>query len=156
MPDHSPVPEFRMITLVVRKTIPANPERLFAAWTEPEQLQKWWGPEGVECVDQEVDLRVGGGYRVGNRFPDGKILWIAGEFEVIDPPRRLTYSWRLEGISDAAERVSVRFEARGTATEVIITHERIPNEMFRDQHQHGWQGCLDGLAEYLEASGKRS
>ena len=149
------VPEFRMVTLVVRKTIPATPERLFAAWTEPEQLQKWWGPEGVTCIDPEVDLRVGGHYRIGNRFPDGKVLWIAGLFEVIEPPRRLTYTWRLEGISEAAERVTVRFEARGAVTEVIITHERIPNEVLREQHQQGWKGCLDGLAEYLQVSGKR-
>jgi uncharacterized protein YndB with AHSA1/START domain len=141
------------VTLVVRKTIRATPERLFSAWTEPEQLRKWWGPEGVACVDPEVDLRVGGHYRIGNQFPDKKILWIVGEFEVIEPPRRLTYTWRLEGISDAMERVSVHFEAQGDTTEVIVTHERIPNEVLRDQHQHGWIGCLDGLAEYLLVSG---
>ena len=77
MADHSPnaAPEFRMMTLVVRKTIPATPERLFAAWTEPSQLQKWWGPEGVVCIGPEVDLRVGGQFRIGNKFLDGKILW---------------------------------------------------------------------------------
>jgi uncharacterized protein YndB with AHSA1/START domain len=150
------VPEFRMVTLIVRKTIPATPERLFAAWTEPAHLQKWWGPEGIACIDPEVDLRVGGRYRIGNQFPDGKVLWITGEFEVIEPPRRLTYTWRLEGISESAERVTVRFEAQGTATEVIVTHELIPNETLRDQHQHGWQGCLEGLAEYLKASAKRT
>jgi uncharacterized protein YndB with AHSA1/START domain len=135
--------------LVVRRIIRATPERLFAAWTEPEQLRKWWGPEGVVCVDPEVDLRVGGRYRIGNQFPDQKVLWIVGEFEVVDPPHRLTYTWRLEGTSAGPERVSVYFEARGHATEVIVTHERISNEALRDQHQHGWQGCLDGLEEYI-------
>jgi uncharacterized protein YndB with AHSA1/START domain len=149
MADQAPVPDFRMITLVVRRTIPATPERLFAAWTESEQLRKWWGPEGVECIDPQIDLRVGGTFRIGNRFSDGRVLWIAGEFEVIEPPRRLTYTWRLEGISDTAERVTVRFEKRGETTEVTVTHERIANETLRDQHQHGWEGCLDGLAEYV-------
>jgi uncharacterized protein YndB with AHSA1/START domain len=141
------------VTLVVRKTIRATPERLFSAWTEPEQLRKWWGPEGVACVDPEVDLRVGGHYRIGNQLPDRRILWIVGEFEVVEPPRRLTYTWRLEGISEASERVSVHFEAHGDATEVIVTHEKIANESLRDQHRQGWQGCLDGLAEYLRGSG---
>jgi uncharacterized protein YndB with AHSA1/START domain len=145
------LPDFRMVTLIVRRTIASTPERLFAAWTEPEQLQKWWGPEDVTCIDPEVDLRVGGHYRIGNRFPDGKMLWITGEFEVIEPPRKLTYTWRIEGFSEAAERVTVRFEARGAGTEVIVTHERIPSEMLRDQHQYGWQGCLDGLAAYVQA-----
>jgi uncharacterized protein YndB with AHSA1/START domain len=156
MADQPSIPELRMITLIVRKTIAATPERLFAAWTEPAQLRKWWGPEGVECIDPEVDLRVGGSYRIGNRLPDGKVLWIAGEFEVIEPPRRLTYTWRLEGMSESEERVTVRFEARGDVTEVIVTHERISSEALRDQHQHGWQGCLDGLAGYLAPSGTGS
>jgi uncharacterized protein YndB with AHSA1/START domain len=141
-----------MVTLVVRKTIQATPERLFATWTDPEQLREWWGPEGVTCIDPEVDLRVGGRYRIGNRLSDGKILWIGGEFEVVDPPHRLTYTWRLEGAPGGSERVTVRFEPRGAATEVVVTHERIPNETIRDQHAYGWHGCLEGLAEYLKAS----
>ena len=108
------------------------------------------GPEGVVCVDPQVDLHVGGHYRIGNRFPDGKVLWITGQFEVIRPPSSLTYSWRLEGISDGAERVTVRFEVRGEMTEVIVTDERIPNRALRDQHQHGWLGCLDGVTKYLQ------
>jgi uncharacterized protein YndB with AHSA1/START domain len=157
MADFGPdaVPELGMETLIVRKTISATPERLFAAWTEPERLLKWWGPAGVSCIGAEVDLRVGGHYRIGNRLPDGKLLWIVGEFEVIEPPRRLRYTWRMEGASQAAERVTVHFEAQGEATEVIVTHERIPNRALRDQHQHGWQECLEGLVEYLEASDAR-
>jgi uncharacterized protein YndB with AHSA1/START domain len=138
-----------MVTLVVRKTIHATPERRFKAWTDPAQLLEWWGPEGVTCIDPEVDLRVGGRYRIGNRLPDGKILWIAGEFEVVDPPRQLTYTWRLEGTTGAFERVTVRFEPRGSSTEVVVTHERIANEAHRDQHAYGWRGCLDGLEEYV-------
>jgi uncharacterized protein YndB with AHSA1/START domain len=43
-------------------------------------------------VEPEVDLRVGGHYRFGNQFLDKKVLWIVGKFEVLDPPRRLTYT----------------------------------------------------------------
>jgi len=144
-------PQSEMVTLVVRKTIHATPGCLFAAWTEPAQLKEWWGPEGVACIDPEVDLRVGGRYRIGNRLPDGKVLWIAGEFEVVDPPYQLTYTWQLEGAPRASERVTVRFEPRGSATEVVVTHERIPNKAIREQHEYGWHGCLEGLAEYLES-----
>lgn len=138
-------------SLVVQKTIPAPPERLFAAWTKPDELRRWWGPDGVTCVDPQVDLRVGGRYRIGNRLPDGSILWIVGEFEVIDRPHRLTYTWRLEGSDAGAERVTVRFEARGATTDVIVTHASIATEALRDQHKHGWVGCLDGLARYSDS-----
>jgi uncharacterized protein YndB with AHSA1/START domain len=139
-----------MLTLIVRRRIRATPARLFEAWTRPAQLQQWWGPESVECVDAEIDLRVGGRYRIANRFPDGKILWIAGEFEVIEAPHRLVYSWGLEPLSGAPERVTVEFRAQGAATEVIVTHEGIPSASVRDRHEQGWHGCLDGLANYLE------
>ena len=158
MADFAPAgdSESPMETLVVRRTIQASPERLFAAWTEPEQLRAWWGPEGVVCIAAEVDLRPGGHYRIGNQLPDHTVLWIVGEFELVEAPRRLVYTWRLEGISQTTERVTVQFESRGSATEVIVTHERIPNRELRYQHLQGWQGCLSGLAKYFEASVDRS
>jgi uncharacterized protein YndB with AHSA1/START domain len=140
-------------TLVARRLIRAAPERLFAAWTEPKQLIQWWGPEGVVCTDAEVDLRVGGAYRIANRLPDGSILWIAGIFEIVDPPRRLRFSWRLESQQTDSETVIVGFEPRGTSTEVTVTHERIASAAARESHERGWIGCLAGLDRYAALSG---
>jgi uncharacterized protein YndB with AHSA1/START domain len=143
-------PNSKDTTLVVRKIIQATPERLFMAWTQPEQLKKWWGPKSVACVDAEVDLRVGGRYRIANKFPDGNLVWITGEFQIIEPPRKLVYTWRIGPESQPAELVTVSFEPRATGgTEVIVIHERIPNKIARDTHEQGWFGCLDGLAKFL-------
>lgn len=162
MPTHSsdsgaPPP----VTLVVRKTIHATRERLFDAWTRPEELKKWWGPQSVTCTDASVELTPGGSYRLANLFPNGDLVWISGEFEVIDRPHRLVYTWRvspsaIDGtVIDAGagptERVTVTFEPRGANTEVTITHERIPSIPVRTVHEQGWHGCLDKLAEYVSA-----
>jgi uncharacterized protein YndB with AHSA1/START domain len=101
----------------------------------------WWGPQGVTCPTAEVDLRVGGAFRLANRFPDGSVLWIAGVFEVIERPDRLVYTWELE-------RVTVSFVRCAEATEVIVTHERIADAAALKGHEQGWEGCLDGLAQY--------
>jgi uncharacterized protein YndB with AHSA1/START domain len=138
-----------VITLVVQRTIRASPERLFEAWTTPQQLIEWWGPDGVACIAPTVDLRIGGRYRIGNRLPDGREIWITGVFEAIDRPRLLAYTWRIEGSEAESERVTVRFESRGADTDVIVTHERIANETMRDQHALGWNGCLEGLARFI-------
>ena len=90
------------------------------------------------------------------QFPDGKILWITGQFETIERPGKLVYTWSLEPETDVSERVTITFESRGAATEVIVTHERIPNTALRDMHEQGWQGCLDGLAKYLGDDGLAS
>ncbi len=138
------------ITLVTRRTIRASAARVFDAWTQPEQLRAWWGPRPVTCSGAEIDLRVGGRYRISNALPDGTTLVIEGEFRVIEVPRRLVYTWRAGG--DEVSRVTVRFEPRGEATEVIVIHERIPSERVRESHEGGWIGCLDGLERHFIAS----
>src|SRR5687767_6184273 len=100
------------ISLVVRRTIQASVTRVFEAWTRPEELRRWWGPRPVTCSDAEVDLRVGGSYRIGNRLPDGSTIWISGEFEIVEPPERLVYTWHVEGKDPPGtehSRVSVHF-----------------------------------------------
>jgi uncharacterized protein YndB with AHSA1/START domain len=136
--------------LVVRRLIRATPEKLFAAWTRPEQLIQWWGPEGVSCPTAEIDLRPGGGYRIANRFADGALIWISGVFEVVEIPHRLVYTWQLEAVSASIERVSISFEPRDTGTEVVVTHERIGSAAARISHERGWNGCLDGLVRYAQ------
>lgn len=147
--------ESATITLEVRRTIYAPAEQVFAAWTQAAHLKKWWGPRPVTCIDAEIDLRVGGRYRIANQFPDGKLLWIFGQFEVVDAPSKLVYTWCVDPQSQVSERVTVRFDARGEATEVIVTHERIPNTATRDRHQQGWEGCLDGLVNYMNQDFKK-
>lgn len=138
------------ITRIVRVT----PERAFAAWTDPEQVVHWWGPVGVSCPEAHIDLRVGGEYRIANQFPDGRVIWIRGTFEAIDPPRQLVYSWRLDGEphDELAERVTVTFEARGgESTNIAVLHERVANPQRRRSHEAGWSGCLDGFITFIES-----
>jgi uncharacterized protein YndB with AHSA1/START domain len=139
-----------MITLVARRTIRAPRERVFAAWTEPEQLRAWWGPRPVTCKDAEVDLRVGGRLRIVNALPDGSTLTIHGEFRAVDPPRRLVYTWTMDDGAREQSLVTVTFESRGEHTEVVVVHEDIPSEPVRESHEEGWRGCLDGLERHFD------
>ena len=142
------------LSLRVSRVVRVAPEQAFAAWTDPKQIVRWWGPSGVTCPEAHIDLRVGGEYRIANRFPDGRIVWISGIFEAIEPPRCLTYSWHVDilPIDVPAERVTVRFEARpGGRTEIIVVHERIPDDERRTSHMTGWSACLDGLVTFVES-----
>jgi uncharacterized protein YndB with AHSA1/START domain len=142
-----------LASLEIRKLVPASPERVFAAWTNPLELRKWWGPKGVRCICAEIDLRVGGHYRIGNELPDNTVVWIEGVFEEIEEPSLLVYTWRVDVRSATTERVTVRLLSHDQGTEVIVRHDRIETTILRDQHVQGWMGCLDGLVEYL-ASGR--
>ena len=132
------------VALLVRRRIKATPERIFEAWTTPEQLLRWWGPHGVRCTLAEIDLRVGGRYRLDNLLPGGKSVSITGEFIEIDRPRKLIYSWTTSPEA-TPEIVTLRLEPAGEHTELTIAHERIADDPTRQAHELGWIGCLDGL-----------
>jgi uncharacterized protein YndB with AHSA1/START domain len=131
-------------TVVVRRIIEADAESLFAWWTEPEHLLRWWGPRPVTCDHAEVDLRVGGRYRLRNRLADGAVLWIEGRIERIERPHCLVYSWRA-GATESVERVRVEFVAAPGGTEVVVTHECIADAAVARSHEIGWSGCLASL-----------
>lgn len=147
------------VDLEVRRFVPAPPQRVFRAWTDPAALKHWWGPVGVRCVAAEIDLQPGGLYRIANAMPGGAIVWIHGAFEQIEPPNLLIYSWGTGEADDGAEqnaqapaeRVTVRFTPAGDGTDLVIEHRRIPTATLRDGHRSGWDGCIDGLTEYLAA-----
>jgi uncharacterized protein YndB with AHSA1/START domain len=149
MPTFHDAAKPERLTLVVRRSIRAPADRLFDAWTQREHLTRWWGPKGAHCPYAEIDLRIGGRFRIGNQFADGNVIWISGEFEHIARPSELIYTWLIEPASRTPERVTVRFNEHGGTTEVIVTHERIADEATRAQHEQGWFGCLDGLDAYL-------
>ncbi len=140
------------LSLVVRRTIRASAERLFAAWTRPAEVEAWWGPAAVRCPRAEIDLRVGGRYRIANELPDGQLLYIVGEYTLIEPPHRLAYTWRREPGPALSEFVTVRFIPRNGATEVTVVHERIIDAAIKTRHEQGWHGCFEGLAAYLAPS----
>jgi uncharacterized protein YndB with AHSA1/START domain len=72
-------------------------------------------------------------------------------FELIEPPSKLIYSWRLEIPGAGTDRVSVGFLPRDADTEVIVTHGRIASTAARTRHESGWIDCLAGLAHFAES-----
>ena len=137
------------LSLEVQRVIRARPEQVFAAWTTPSVVLKWWGPVGVTCTLAELDVTVGGRYRLGNRLPDGSMIYIGGEFLEVMPPNKLVYTWGIEPNDGPRERVTVTFDAHAQGTQVTVCHERIARPSVRDQHQRGWNGCLDSLNTHL-------
>jgi len=84
--------------LSLTRTFSAPREKVFRAWTDPEELKKWWGPPGYSTPTADVDLRVGGAYRFGMmELPDGEVFYLAGTYREVRPPEKLVYTWNWEG-----------------------------------------------------------
>ena len=139
--------------LEVRRTFAAPRERVFQAWTAPEELKRWAGPGPMTAPVAEVDLRVGGRYRIHMRDPQGTEHRVIGEYREVDPPRRLVYTWTWETnplVTDSI--VTVEFHERGASTEVVLRHEGLPSVESRDRHSSGWTQCLEKLGTVVPPS----
>ena len=74
--------------LVIERIFDAPRELVWRAWTEPEQLMRWYGPTGMTSQACEIDLRVGGRYLWGLRSPEGQEYWNTGVYREIVPLER--------------------------------------------------------------------
>ena len=78
--------------LELRRTIRAPRQRVFDAWTKPEELKRWHAPGPLTVDNAEADLRPGGKWRVLMRSPDGQIFDVSGVYREIDPPKKVVYT----------------------------------------------------------------
>src|SRR3984885_13507362 len=136
-------------SLVISRTYPASVERVFKAWTDANQLGQWFAPSDDYTTKASVDLRIGHEYRIVITHKGGNVHTILGTYRLIEPPRKLVYTWRWEGGPMADTLVTVDFTPDGDATKVTITHEQFINTEDRDKHNEGWIGCLNRLQRTL-------
>lgn len=133
--------------LKVSRLVSTSAEAVFRAWTEPDEIEKWWAPEGMSVPFVEVDLKIGGVYRLGLQRPDADPFYATGIYREIQRPRRLVFTWRWEpDMMKAGETlVTIELQEKDGKTEVVLTHERFPSAEVRDEHRQGWTQCLERL-----------
>lgn len=137
--------------LQLERTFEAPPARVFAAWTDPQLLKRWWGPPGSTVVEVEVDLRVGGRYRLALQVSGQTTYYVTGTYRTIEPPHRLAFTWRWENeeIDEGRSLVTIEFRANEGKTDLRLTHAQLPTEESRQSHAEGWRGILDELDDFL-------
>lgn len=142
-----------MTSLTLVRRIAARPAVVFDALTAPDAIARWWGPDPGPVLVAETDIRVGGRYRVRFRMLDGTEHESAGEYLEVDPPQRLSMTWRwLEGGEDDGEsRLEIDLRPVDGGTELTLTHSRLGSDASRDGHRGGWSGALDKLVAMFAA-----
>jgi uncharacterized protein YndB with AHSA1/START domain len=143
-------------TLRLERLIPSPPALLFALWVEPAQLLKWWAPDGYEPVVDILDARPGGRWRMILRRPDGGALATSGAYRIVEPPRRLVFTWAWEDPSGARgheSEVAVDFEPAPGGTRLVLVQQRFESKEARDSHARGWSASCDRMEKILVGSG---
>jgi len=139
--------------LTLNRLYPVAPEKVYRAWTDPEAIKRWWGPGGNEQVSAaELDVRVGGRFRIVFGGPEGRDHECAGVYREVVPPRKLVFTWTWPRTTPERESlVTIVLRARGGGTELDFRHEQLFDETVRDNHQRGWSEALAKLDAFLQA-----
>jgi uncharacterized protein YndB with AHSA1/START domain len=138
-------------SLTLTRSYPVAPEKVWRAWTDAEAVRKWWGPGPGEPVSTaELDVRVGGRFRIVFGGPDGKAHECAGVYREVVPNRKLVFTWCWPNTTpERVSVVTVEFKEVKGKTELIFKHEQLFDEKVRDDHKRGWSGLLDKLERFL-------
>ena len=131
--------------VVVRRVIAASAEDLFDAWLDPEALAQWMRPGTINSTVARVEPRVGGAYEITMQGQSGPIVH-KGVYRVIERPRRLVFTWISGPTENQETLVTVDFVRVDKRTEVIVTHEQLP-EARMPSHRNGWTSGLEHLDE---------
>jgi len=156
------------LDLVLERIVSVPPELVWAAWTQPEHVKKWFTPAPWSTVECEIDLRPGGVFRTVMRSPEGEDFPNLGCYLELVPNRKLVWTDALEGgfrpsRQEPGANCPFRFTAaillephgNGTKYTAIAMHK---DEASRAEHdamgfQSGWGTALEQLVEHMKQMG---
>jgi uncharacterized protein YndB with AHSA1/START domain len=140
----------------IRRVIRASRQRVYEAWTRPEELRKWLAPGPMRVVHAQADLRVGGAYRIqmegsmdGHPELAERRVSAMGEYTELVANERVSFTWRVDFNTDPESRVTVQLRDVEGGTELVLIHEQIANDEARGGYTRGWTSCVDKLAAVL-------
>ncbi len=122
---------------------------VWRAWTEPEALKRWFGPDGGPVLLAEVDLRAGGRFRVAFQTEDGERHEVGGVYREVQAHDRLVFTWAWVSTPERISQVTLLLRSVEGGTELTLLHEKFFDLDARDRHVCGWTGSIEKLDAYL-------
>ena len=139
--------------VALERTYPVAPEKVWRAWTEPEALKRWWTPRPGDRVSLcELDVRVGGRFRIVFGPEGGEQNECAGEYLEVEKSRKLVFTWHWpRSTPERVSRVAITFLRSGNGTELAFRHDRFFDQAAADGHNRGWTAAFDQLDRYIDS-----
>ena len=136
-------------SLTLKRRLNATPEKVYAAWTNPAHLMKWFGPDSGAVTSAETDVRVGGRYAIVFNTEDGEEHHVSGTYKEVEPNRKLAFTWMWRSMPERESFVTVLIKPDGEGSILTLVHEQFFDEPARDRHEFGWTGALNRLERFL-------
>jgi uncharacterized protein YndB with AHSA1/START domain len=132
-------------SLTLKRRLNAAPEKVYAAWTNPAHLTKWFGPDSGAVTRAETDVRTGGRYAIEFSTEDGEQHHVSGVYKEVEPNRKLAFTWMWRTMPERESFVTVLIKPDGEGSILTLIHEQFFDEPARDRHEFGWTGSLNKL-----------
>ena len=138
-------------SLTLTRRLKAATEKVYAAWADAEKLVQWFGPAEVKAgsVKAEMDVRVGGRYRISFEGDSGEYHEVGGVYREVVPNERLVFSWAWHSTPERESLVTVQLKPDGAGTLLTFRHEQFFDQTARDNHERGWTELFEKLDRYL-------
>ena len=138
-------------SITLKRRLNASPAKVYAAWTDPEKIVRWFGPAQVIAgsVRADIDARIAGRYRISFDMEDGEHHEVGGVYRELVPNQRLTFSWAWYSTPERESQVTISLKPDGDGTLLTLHHEQLSDQAARDGHENGWISTLDKLEDYF-------
>jgi uncharacterized protein YndB with AHSA1/START domain len=138
-------------SLTLKRRLKAAPGKVFAAWTDPEKIVRWFGPTETAAgsVQAKMDVRPGGRYQMRFETCDGERHQVSGVYREVVPDSRLVFTWAWHTTPERESLVIITIVPDGSGSLLTLHHEQFSDEKAREGHERGWSGTLDKLERYL-------
>ena len=142
------------LVLHMERVLPARREEVYRALADPQEVARWWGPEGYLVRSIEFEPRVGGDYWIEMQPPEGDPFHLRGEFREVDPPSGLafTFNWDPPDPDDRETLAELTLEDRGDQTAVSFTQGEFATDARLELHRNGWTDSFDKLGRFLRSA----
>jgi uncharacterized protein YndB with AHSA1/START domain len=137
-------------SLVLVRSLPGVPERVWRAWVEADALRTWFGQSDFAGWEADLDVRQGGRYRLVLRDSDGVLYRIQGVYREVTPHSRLVFTWVQQGGPYEGEAlITVELAPRGDEGGTELRFTLAP--MFDPRSQDAWSADFSRLGRFLRA-----
>ena len=139
-------------SVTLHKVIKATPEKVYRAFTEPNALSFWLPPYGYLGIVHEIDVRVGGRYKMSfTNFSTGNGHSFGGEYLEVKPNEFIKHTDKFDDPNLPGEMtVSIWLKKVSVGTDLKIVQEGIPSVIPTEMCYLGWQESLDKLTKLVE------
>jgi uncharacterized protein YndB with AHSA1/START domain len=140
-------------SLTLSRRLRAKPEKVYAAWSEPENLVKWFALSKAKpgSLHADLDVRIGGRYRISFADEKGEYFEVGGVYRDVVPNRRLQFTWAWHSTPERESLVTVELKPDAVGTLLTFHHEQFADEKARDSHRQGWSEFFDYLEQSVAA-----